>query len=347
MKENSSLNEHLEYWSKGSAEKESIADILRQLSKASVDISRILARQQFVDFEEFSPTVNSDGDDQKALDVFTDEIIIDYLKSSPVGVIASEENEGEIVVNQESNLVVAMDPLDGSSNIENNASIGTIFSVLKREQVRPAGQPVSALGCSGLDQVAAGFFVYGPQTSLVLTLLNGTFLFIFDPEVGEYIQVNDEIAIVADTAEFSINSSNYRHWDTQTRAYIDDCIAGETGTRGKNFNMRWTASLVADAYRILIRGGVYLYPGDSRDKYSQGRLRMLYEAYPMALLIEQAGGSATDGIQHIVEKQIDSLHQRVPLVFGSKDEVKLIESYYTNASGSHHPLFKKRQLLRE
>ncbi len=198
------------------------------------------------------------------------------------------------------------------------------------------------------DQVAAGFIIFGPQTTLVLTCKNGTQIFALDHFKSEFILVRENIQIPAGEREFAINASNYHYWDNSVRAYVDGCIAGKAGPRGADFNIRWAASLVAEAYRIFVRGGIFLYPRDSRSGYGNGRLRLIYEALPIALLVEQAGGAATDGEQRILDQVVTELHQRVPLVFGSKDKVERVGRYYTNPpiEENHYPLFASRTLLR-
>ncbi len=220
--------------------------------------------------------------------------------------------------------LLLIDPLDGSSNIDVNVSIGTIFSVLRC----PDGmQPDEAAFLQpGRNQVAAGFAVYGPQTVLVLTVGNGTVGFTLDREVGSFVLTQPEIRIQEDTAEFAINASNARNWDAPVKRYIDECLAGKTGARGKDFNMRWVASMVADVYRIITRGGIFMYPRDA--KHKDGRLRLMYEANPMAFVIEQAGGAATDGGTRILDLQPKALHQRTGVVLGSKNEVERVQKYY-------------------
>ena len=223
----------------------------------------------------------------------------------------SEERAEAIPLAPGGRVIVASDPLDGSSNIGVNVSIGTIFSIL------PAGRGGLL---SGREQLAAGFFVYGPQTTLLLTLGRGVASFLMC-EDGGFTLIEDGVAIPEQTAEFAINSGNQRHWHPPVQRYGADCVAGADGPRGRNFGLRWVGSLVADAWRIFSRGGVFLYPADSRDGYGEGRLRLVYEAAPMAFLAEQAGGLASDGVRDILDIVPATVHQRVPLVFGSTDEV--------------------------
>jgi fructose-1,6-bisphosphatase I len=239
-----------------------------------------------------------------------------------------------------------MVPIDGSSNIEMNVSMGTIFSVL------PVARPLEGTGLAsfmqpGAAQLAAGFFVYGPQLALVLTLGAGTRVFI-STRRGVFVEAYANLQIPQKAPDFSINASNYRHWDEPVRQYIDDCLQGAAGPHGRDYNMRWIASMVAEAYRILIRGGVYLYPTDSRKGYGKGRLRLVNEANPIAMVIEQAGGLATDTVSRILELKPTSLHQRVAMVFGSSADVARIERYHTDPAryGDRKPLFGTRGLFR-
>jgi fructose-1,6-bisphosphatase I len=219
------------------------------------------------------------------------------------------------------------DPLDGSSNIDVNVTIGTIFSVLKAPEgmQEPSEQDFLQVGTK---QVAAGYAVYGPQTMLVLTTGNGVNCFTLDREMGSWVMTQRDIKIPADTAEYAINASNARHWFPPVRRYIDELEQGNTGPRGKNFNMRWIASMVADVHRILNRGGIFMYPADARDPDKPGKLRLMYEANPMSLIIEQAGGAATDGQQRILDIQPTGLHQRVAVFLGSKNEVERVTGYH-------------------
>ena len=283
---------------------------IRALAAAAVRISaEIRAPRQTLDAA--AGEVNADGDVQKALDVLADEIILEAVRGAGAAAYMSEERDEAIPLAPGGRVVVASDPLDGSSNIGVNVSIGTIFSIL------PAGRGGLL---SGREQLAAGFFVYGPQTTLLLTLGRGVASFLMR-EDGGFTLIEDGVAIPEQTAEFAINSGNQRHWHPPVQRYVADCVAGADGPRGRNFGLRWVGSLVADAWRIFSRGGVFLYPADSRDGYGEGRLRLVYEAAPMAFLADQAGGLASDGVRDILDIVPATVHQRVPLVFGSADEV--------------------------
>jgi fructose-1,6-bisphosphatase I len=229
------------------------------------------------------------------------------------------------------------DPLDGSSNIDVNVSIGTIFSVLKKGNEDPTTiEPVNEQDFlqPGVQQVAAGYCVYGPQTTLVLTVGDGVAMFTLDREQGSFVLTRENVQVPPDTKEFAINMSNMRHWDAPITRYVDECLAGQEGPRGKDFNMRWVASMVADVHRILTRGGIFMYPWDKREPEKAGKLRLMYEANPMGWLIEQAGGAATDGRQRIVEIQPHKPHQRVAVVLGSKNEVDRVTRYHHEADAA-------------
>jgi fructose-1,6-bisphosphatase I len=223
--------------------------------------------------------------------------------------------------------MLVFDPLDGSSNIDVNVSIGTIFSVIKAPD--GMGNPTEAdFMQPGTQQVAAGYAVYGPQTMLVLTTGNGVNCFTLDREMGSWVLTQRNMQIPVETKEFAINMSNQRHWHPPVKRYVEEMLAGKTGPRGKDFNMRWIASMVADVHRILNRGGIFMYPADLRDTSVPGKLRLMYEANPMAFIVEQAGGMATDGKQRIMDIQPSKLHQRVPVFLGSKSEVERVTSYH-------------------
>ena len=226
--------------------------------------------------------------------------------------------------------LLLFDPLDGSSNIDVNVSIGTIFSVLKKPEGQASVQESDFLQ-RGTAQVAAGYCVYGPQTTLVLTVGDGVAMFTLDRERGSFVLTEENVRIPEDTREFAINMSNMRHWDTPVKRYIDENLAGVDGPRGKDFNMRWVASMVADVHRILSRGGVFLYPWDKREPDKPGKLRLMYEANPMSWLIEQAGGASTNGRERILDIQPGKLHERVSVVLGSKNEVERVTAYHLEA----------------
>ncbi len=278
-------------------------------------------------------SANVQGEIQKKLDIIANEVLIEANEwGGHLAAMASEEMEGIYLVPNrypQGEYLLLFDPLDGSSNIDVNVSIGTIFSVLKK----PEGAGVSEQDFlqSGCKQVAAGYCVYGPQTTLVLTLGDGVAMFTLDREQGSFVLTQDRVKIPEDTREFAVNMSNMRHWDAPVQRYIEECLAGKEGPRGKDFNMRWVASMVADVHRILTRGGVFLYPWDKREPEKPGKLRLMYEANPMGWIVEQAGGAATNCRQRILDIQPESLHARVAVVLGSKNEVERVTRYHTEA----------------
>lgn len=290
-------------------------------------------------------TNNGSGDQQTKLDLIANEIVIAALAGAPVAWLASEESEAPIAINPGAPFSIAVDPLDGSSNIETNAPIGTIFSIVPTS---PCGGSEPTFLQPGTRQVAAGFFVYGPQCTLMLTLGRGTAAFTLDPESAKFVLGKATVAISEVAREFAVNSSNARHWSSAISAYVSECVMGADGPRGRDFNMRWIASLVAEAQRILVRGGVYLYPRDQRSGYENGRLRLVYEANPIAFVIEQAGGAANDGATRILDLRPAHIHQKTPLIFGSRGEVELIGRYAQGLEGNSRPhqLFSDRGLLR-
>ena len=308
-------------------ENEQLAIIINNLADAAILISKTIKTINKISQTEVDKkSINVDGDLQKPLDIKSDEIIIDYLKKSPVAGYASEEQEGFIDFKNNNEFIVFADPLDGSSNIDVNVSIGTIFSIMPKNNLLLD----KAFTQSGAKQKSSGFFVYGPQTTLFLTVGKGTLLFALDENIEMFVIINDEVSIPKSTSEFAINAAYKRYWNSPTAKYIQDCQDGEEGSRKKNFGMRWVGSLVADASRILIRGGVFLYPSDARTKYKNGRLRLTYEANPIAFLIEQAGGKAINGIDNILVVPVKNIHQRSPLVFGSSDEVIIYRKHCEN-----------------
>ncbi len=262
-------------------------------------------------------TKNMDGDLQKPLDIFSDLTLIDSLKCDDVAAYCSEEQKGILKLNKNGKFLVITDPLDGSSNIESNVSIGTIFSIIPTNSLKPE----DAIFQEGKKQACSGFFVYGPRTTLFLTFKNGTHLFCLNKKLNNFELMQKDILIQKSTSEFSINSSYKRFWNNKVFKYIENCERGLDGPRKKDFSMRWVGSLVADASRIFTRGGIFLYPDDIREKNKNGRLRLTYEANPIALLVEQAGGRATDGDKNILDIKIKEIHQRTPFIFGSKEEV--------------------------
>ena len=270
---------------------------------------------------------NVQGETQQKLDIISNDMLLESCgKDATLAAMASEEMETIYPANDAGKFLLLFDPLDGSSNIDVNVSIGTIFSILKKQHQGPASEKDFLQ--SGTAQVAAGYVVYGPQTTLVYTTGQGVHMFTLDHETGEFLLIKENIQISADTKEFAINMSNMRHWDQPVKRYVDECLAGTEGAREKDFNMRWIASMVADVHRILCRGGLFMYPWDKRDPKKPGKLRLMYEANPMSFLVEQAGGASINGQERIMSLPAEQLHQRVSVILGSKNEVDLIHKYH-------------------
>lgn len=276
-------------------------------------------------------TENVQGEVQKKLDVISNDIFIHSLEwTGHLAAMASEENDEIIQIPAQypkGKYLIAFDPLDGSSNIEVNLTIGTIFSVLKAPEGKKEITAADFMQ-KGSAQVAAGFCIYGPTTILILTTGQGVNGFTLDRNIGEFVLTHPNIRIPEDTKEFAINMSNHRFWEEPVRRYVDECVAGTAGGREKDFNMRWLASMVAEVYRVLMRGGLFTYPIDEKIKSKGGRLRLLYEANPMGFIVEQAGGVASTGRERILTIQPTDVHQRVPVILGSKNEVERLESYH-------------------
>jgi len=314
--------------------------------------------RQLAALEQKQERINVQGEVQKPLDVVSNEIFIRTTEwSGHLAGMGSEEMEAPYQIPspyQRGKYLLAFDPLDGSSNIDVNVSVGSIFSILRAPRpVVDAGREVTEADFlqPGATQVAAGYAIYGPVTMLVLTVGSGVVGFTLDPNLGEFKLTHPGIRVPADTQEFAINTSNSRFWESPIRRYVDECLAGKTGPRAKDFNMRWIASMVAEAHRILMRGGVFMYPRDTKDMTRPGRLRLLYEANPIGFVMEQAGGRASTGRGSVLEVNPESLHQRIGLVFGSKNEVERIERYhreYDDGTDQPYssPLFNERSLYR-
>ena len=269
---------------------------------------------------------NVQGEEQKKLDVISNNYLIDALKVHPqVGGLASEELDEFTPAQENGKYLVLFDPLDGSSNIDINMCVGTIFSILPAKNAVTQAEDFMQ---AGNQQVASGYVLYGPSTMLALTVGAGTVFFTFDPETQQFLLTSENIQVAADTKEYAINSSNQRHWENPVKRYIEELLAGKTGPREKDFNMRWVACMVGDIHRILCRSGIFMYPYDLKDPKKAGRLRLMYEANPMSMLIEQAGGASTTGRVRILDIEPTDLHQRVPVIIGSKNEVDLVTGYH-------------------
>lgn len=344
----SSLDAYLQSAAGSDPTREKVAATVRQLAAAAIKLRDTIITGGSGDALGASrEATNAGGDVQKELDVVADRLFLEAAKASSIAFYGSEEQDEPVTLDPAGTLALAIDPLDGSSNIDTNVSVGTIFSILPVADAHKADS-AAVFRQPGSRQLGAGFFIYGPQLLLVLSLGNGTGVFIFSPGSGGFVELKRAVEIADRTSEFAINASNYRHWDPQIRNYIDDCLAGEEGPREREFNMRWIASMVADGYRILVRGGIFLYPGDARKGYAKGRLRLVYEANPVAFCVENAGGLATDGINRILDIVPEGLHARTPLVFGSRREVERVGRYIADpaALSERSPLFGKRSLFR-
>ncbi|WP_395402162.1 class 1 fructose-bisphosphatase [Pseudoduganella sp. UC29_106] len=305
--------------------------LIEVVARACKTISHSVGKGALGDVLGALETENVQGEVQKKLDVISNEILLEANEwGGHLAAMASEEMEEiHLIPNRypKGEYMLVFDPLDGSSNIDVNVSIGTIFSVLKAPE--GMGEPTEKDFLQpGTKQVAAGYAVYGPQTMLVLTTGNGVNCFTLDREMGSWVLTQRNMQIPTKTKEFAINMSNQRHWHPPVQRYISELLAGSTGPRGADFNMRWIASMVADVHRILNRGGIFMYPADVRDPSKPGKLRLMYEANPMAFIVEQAGGMATDGKHRILDIQPEKLHQRVPVILGSRDEVAVVTGYH-------------------
>lgn len=280
---------------------------------------------------------NVQGEVQKKLDVIANDTLIEANEwGGHLAAMASEEMDSIYVVPNrypQGEYLLLFDPLDGSSNIDINVSIGTIFSVLRKASDHPGVSETDFLQ-PGREQVAAGYCIYGPQTTLVLTVGDGVAMFTLDREQGSFVLTDEDVKIPADTQEFAVNMSNQRHWDPSIQRYIGELLQGRDGPRGKDFNMRWVASMVTDIHRILTRGGVFLYPWDKREPNKPGKLRLLYEANPMGWLVEQAGGATTNGQQSILDVQPAKLHERVSVILGARNEIERVNQYYAEAAAA-------------
>ena len=307
--------------------------LIEVVARACKNISNAVSKGALAGVLGEAGSGNVQGEAQKKLDVIANEVLLEANEwGGHLAAMVSEEMERvHPIPNRypKGEYLLLFDPLDGSSNIDVNVSIGTIFSVLRCPEGVTEPDDLAFLQ-PGVKQVAAGFAVYGPATMLVLTHGHGVAVFTLDREMGSFVLTRDQVRVPEETAEFAINMSNTRHWEAPVKRYVEECLAGKTGVRERDFNMRWIASMVADCFRILTRGGVFMYPADA--KHVKGRLRLMYEANPMAFIIEQAGGAATNGRQRILEIQPEALHQRVGVVLGSKNEVERITRYHLEHS---------------
>ena len=303
-----------------------LAQVIETIANTCKEIDQLLQKGALAGVLGSAENENVQGETQKKLDVISNDYLIDALKIHPqVGGLASEELDEFTPAQENGKYLVLFDPLDGSSNIDINMCVGTIFSILSAKNAITQAEDFMQ---AGTEQVAAGYVLYGPSTMMALTVGAGTLFFTFNPKTQEFLLTSDNIQVAADTQEYAINASNQRHWETPVKRYIDELQNGKTSVREKDFNMRWVACMVGDIHRILCRSGIFLYPYDTKDPQKAGRLRLMYEANPMSMLIEQAGGAATTGRVRILDIQPTEMHQRVPVIIGSKNEVELVTHYH-------------------
>ena len=327
-----SINQFIsEQQNKTDSNSDDLSGLIADIASACKKIAHLVNRSAITGIGGASSSENVQGEVQKKLDIITNDVMVEQLnRHGHLAAMISEEIEDIIQIPEhlpKGKYLIAFDPLDGSSNIDINISVGTIFSILRCTDASREVRSDDFLQ-AGTEQICAGFCVYGPTTMMILTTGNGVNGFTLDSEIDEFVLTHPDMTIPEDAAEFAVNISNQRFWESSVQRYIDECIQGVDGDREKNFNMRWVASMVSDVYRILIRGGVFLYPLDTKSANSSGKLRLMYEANPMSFIVEQAGGLSTTGYQRIMDIKPTDLHQRVPVILGSKNEVERIIRYH-------------------
>ncbi len=311
-----------------------LIELIHEVSITCKEIAATVNRGDLSGVLGVAGTENVQGETQKKLDIITNDILVDHMKvSGLVAGMGSEEVDDPIMVPamERGEYILMFDPLDGSSNIDVNISVGTIFSVMKAPKGCKADPSMAEFLQKGTKQKAAGFVVYGPSTVLVLTTGQGVNMFTLDNRIGEFVLTKQGVTIPEDTKEYAINMSNKRFWEEPMQQYIEDCTQGEKGPLGKRYNMRWVASMVAEVFRILVRGGIFMYPYDNRDPSKPGKLRLMYEANPMSFIVEQAGGMSSTAHERIMDITVTDLHQRVPVILGSKNEVAKVVEYHQRA----------------
>ncbi len=303
-------------------------DVITTVTNVGKTISQLLRKGALADILGEAGNQNVQGEEQKKLDVLANDLLLEALANNAhCAGVASEELDDATPANADGSLLVLFDPLDGSSNIDINMAVGTIFSILPYQRQGQVSENSDFLQ-AGNQQLAAGYLLYGTSTVLALTIADNVVMFSLDPDSNDYVLIEEDVQIDADTSEYAINASNYRYWQAPMQQYIDELIAGKTGVRGRDFNTRWVAAMVGDVHRILCRGGLFTYPFDTKDASKAGKLRLMYEANPMSLLIERAGGAATDAVQRILDIEPTDIHQRVPVVLGSKNEVDYVKNLH-------------------
>ena len=303
-------------------------DVITTVTDVGKTISQLLRKGALADILGEAGNQNVQGEEQKKLDVLANDLLLEALANNAhCAGVASEELDDATPANADGSLLVLFDPLDGSSNIDINMAVGTIFSILPYQRQGQVSENSDFLQ-AGNQQLAAGYLLYGTSTVLALTIADNVVMFSLDPDSNDYVLIEEDVQIDADTSEYAINASNYRYWQAPMQQYIDELIAGKTGVRGRDFNTRWVAAMVGDVHRILCRGGLFTYPFDTKDANKAGKLRLMYEANPMSLLIERASGAATDAVQRILDIEPTDIHQRVPVVLGSKNEVDYVKNLH-------------------
>lgn len=303
-------------------------DVITTVTNVGKTISQLLRKGALADILGEAGNQNVQGEEQKKLDVLANDLLLEALANNAhCAGVASEELDDATPANADGSLLVLFDPLDGSSNIDINMAVGTIFSILPYQRQGQVSENSDFLQ-AGNQQLAAGYLLYGTSTVLALTIADNVVMFSLDPDSNDYLLIEEDVQIDTDTSEYAINASNYRYWQAPMQQYIDELIAGKTGVRGRDFNTRWVAAMVGDVHRILCRGGLFTYPFDTKDTNKAGKLRLMYEANPMSLLIERAGGAATDAVQRILDIEPTDIHQRVPVVLGSKNEVDYVKNLH-------------------
>jgi len=306
-----------------------VTELITTVTDVGKTISQLLQKGALADILGEAGNQNVQGEEQKKLDVLANDLLLEALADNKhCAGVASEELDHATPANKDGSLLILFDPLDGSSNIDINMAVGTIFSILPYQRQGQVSTDEDFLQ-AGNQQLAAGYLLYGTSTVLALTIDDNVAMFSLDPDSGDYLLIEEQVQISADTSEYAINASNYRYWQPPMQQYIDELIAGKTGVRGRDFNTRWVAAMVGDVHRILCRGGLFTYPFDTKDPNKAGKLRLMYEANPMSLLIERAGGMATDAITRILDIEPTDIHQRVPVVLGSKNEVAYVKQLHS------------------
>ena len=305
-----------------------INETITTITEVGKTIAQLLRRGALADILGEAGNQNVQGEEQKKLDVLANDLLLEALANNAhCAGVASEELDNSTPAHADGSLLVLFDPLDGSSNIDINMAVGTIFSILPYQRQGQVSVDKDFLQ-AGHQQLAAGYLLYGTSTMLALTVADDVVMFSLDPDSGDYVLIEEKVQIDADTSEYSINSSNYRYWRAPMQQYIDELIDGVAGVRERDFNTRWVAAMVGDVHRILCRGGLFTYPFDTKYAHKAGKLRLMYEANPMSLLIERAGGGATDAVNRILDIEPNDIHQRVPVVLGSKNEVAYIKELH-------------------